>query len=81
MSYYWGKPYSTGGWNCGVCGTFVMHNTMHICMGPSVYPPCIPAPQPIEGQVLEAWSSDSELIVEKLNEIIELLKEIKRRAA
>lgn len=62
MNYY------TGGYNCGVCGTFVMHNTLHTCSG-NLY---TSAPTLLEVQ------TDTE-ILKRLDEIIELLKEIKRR--
>ena len=62
------SDYYTGGYTCGVCGAFVMHDTIHVCVGPSNYPPMIPAP-----------ASQNDEVINKLNEIIELLKEIKRR--
>ena len=62
----------TGGWTCGICGALVMHNTTHVCIGPSIYPPMIPAPASSKAET-------DPVILEKLNEIIELLKKIGRK--
>jgi len=66
--------FNTGEYQCGVCGAFVMHNTTHICIGPSNYPSMIPAPT-----LLEAETETDAEILEKLDEIIKLLKEIRRK--
>ncbi len=62
----------TGGWTCGICGALVMHNTTHMCAGPSIYPPHISAPTLLEAETDPA-------ILKRLDEIIELLKEIRRK--
>ena len=67
-----GEFYTTGGWTCGVCGAYVINNTTHVCIGPSTYPPYIPAPVLLEAET-------DPIILEKLNEIIKLLKEIRRK--
>lgn len=62
---------NTSGWRCPGCGEFVMHNTTHMCSG-SLYPPYVPAPTLLESQ------TDTE-ILKRLDEIIDLLKKIKKR--
>ncbi len=69
------NDYTTGGYNCGVCGEYIPHNTIHVCGG-SKYPPQVPAP------TYNFTAGDTKFDSEtqrKLNEIIELLKSIRRR--
>lgn len=65
------NDYYAGGYTCAGCGAFVMNNITHICNVP--YPPQVPAPTSI---LLEAKTDPA--ILNRLDEIIELLKKIGR---
>ena len=65
--------YTTGGYNCAYCGTYILHGGAHICGGTPTagnndYSP------PVSGTI--SWGSRESEIIEKLDEIIKLLKKL-----